>query len=69
MGEEDIYRSSIAGMQADLPTARGVSLCLHKLAEEAADLGLVSTEIAIRQAIDACRNEVLRGRGATLLPN
>jgi hypothetical protein len=36
------------------PAAKGIALCLGKLADEAAELGLTETHIAIRQAIGAC---------------
>ncbi len=36
------------------PAARGIALCLGKLADEAAELGLGDTNLAIRRAIGAC---------------
>ena len=40
-----------------LPTANGIMLSLYKLAEEAADLGLMSSHAAIRHAIEICEAE------------
>jgi hypothetical protein len=39
------------------PTANGIMLSLYKLAEEAADLGLMSSHAAIRHAIEICDAE------------
>ena len=39
------------------PSANGIMLALYKLAEEAADLGLMSSHAAIRHAIEICEAE------------
>lgn len=62
MSEND---DSVPGMNPTLvppgpPSANRVMLSLYKLAEEAADLGLMSSHAAIRHAIDICAAEARR---------
>lgn len=40
--------------KTEQPPARGIALCLGMLADEAFDLGLPETALAIRHAIAAC---------------
>ena len=42
----------------ETPVATGISQCLRKLAVEAADLGLMTTNAAIRHAAEVCADEM-----------
>lgn len=50
---------------------QGITLCLRKLADEAAELGLMTTNAAIRHAAETCLKEAdaARLRGATMRLN
>ncbi len=66
--KEDTRRSRALPVTAPgIPSANGIMLSLYKLAEEAADLGLMSSHAAIRHAIEICDAE--RSSGAAVLLN
>jgi hypothetical protein len=57
--ETSASRSLLSAANPSVPSANGIMLSLYKLAEEAADLGLMSSNAAIRHAIEICDAEKL----------